>query len=305
MHADFRVPGLPEICLWDFTRPLKMPHAKLKARPPPAPLRGKRRLHTPWRHGPDAGSGAARCRAAVAVHRDARWRPVVPAARLAAIRTGALAAPHGQGLPQAGAWGECACCGSIPFTASLLDWPALDAGALGALCVPGRWDWGSPGCQLLDPLCMCRASAQVPAHGAGVLRPRSETASGSHPTGLPRAQVHQMRAHAVLGLSADPERPGQLTIQMLRTGQALVAPRPRLARRSAATDCADVAGPYSVRSPLQGRVGSCLPLPPRRSRALAGTQSCGSAAPLCFVSTKWKGPVCSSRDPCPRACHKQ
>jgi len=115
------------------------------------------------------------------------------------------------------------------------------------------------GCQLLKPLCPCRASAQAPARGAGVLRPRSEAASGSHTTGLPRAQVHQMRAHAVLGLSADPERPGQLTIQMLRTGQALVAPRPRLARRSAATDCADVAGPYSVRGPLQGRVGSCSP----------------------------------------------
>jgi hypothetical protein len=58
-----------------------------------------------------------------------------------------------------------------------------------------------------------------------------------------------MRARAVLGLTADP---GQLTIQMLRTGDAPAAPRPRVARRSAATDCAAVAGPYSVRGPLAG-----------------------------------------------------
>jgi hypothetical protein len=131
-----------------------------------------------WRHGPDAGSGAARCRAAVAVHRDARRRPVVPAARLAAVRAGALPAPHSQGLLQC--WGKvCACCGPVASACRRPPAPPCQTGqhrmrALLGHC--GCWGGGVEAtpvrCQLLELFFVWGRSAAPRGEAArGLTRP--------------------------------------------------------------------------------------------------------------------------------------
>ena len=64
-------------------------------------------------------------------------------------------------------------------------------------------------------------------------------------------QVSQLTAKAVVGITADPARPGQLTIELLRSADTVLVARPKIARRAVASDCLGAAGPYSVRG--QGR----------------------------------------------------
>lgn len=61
-------------------------------------------------------------------------------------------------------------------------------------------------------------------------------------------QMYCMHAKAVVSLTADPMRPGFVIVELLRAAEAPLAPRPKIARRVVASDCAGAAGPYSVRA---------------------------------------------------------
>ena len=61
-------------------------------------------------------------------------------------------------------------------------------------------------------------------------------------------QYFHLHAKAVAGITADPARPGFLTIELLRGADTALASRPKIARRAAASDCLGAAGAYSVRS---------------------------------------------------------
>ncbi|KAK9826437.1 hypothetical protein WJX81_005723 [Elliptochloris bilobata] len=86
------------------------------------------------------------------------------------------------------------------------------------------------------------------------------------------AQVFQLHARSVVGVSADPERHGFLTIQPLRAPDTATGPRPKVARRPVASDCLGAAGPYSVRFTVgaggSGMSGRALKMPGRLGRAM-------------------------------------
>lgn len=69
--------------------------------------------------------------------------------------------------------------------------------------------------------------------------------------------MSQLTAKAVVGITADPVRPGQLAIELLRSADTVLVARPKITRRAVASDCLGAAGPYSVRGTCElGRLGT-------------------------------------------------